>query len=301
MTKAAAVAACSIAFLLPVTTYAVNFDYPTLGLKLTGLPENAKSLGVHELLKEDQVEILFGGRTSALISRRDEPVPQGTIADKGYRDALLKQLGIHPKGGALPLVLIAGQPAWGTGYAERFGPLMTYQCAFYLVVGAHVYEISISTVGEAGPASASFDTAAKEVTSGLVFEPVQPPVEKPLAPGEMPEFLMGSSMDYYPDRERRLGEQGVVDVEFAIDGRGAAEDVKIRNHANRDFSNLALSMLRSGGFKIPQGWEQSGASKQSFTMEFRFGLDCPAKLPPSKLKLPPQQVITICSSSIPSP
>jgi TonB family protein len=286
----------AFSFLSPLAARATDVEYPSLGIKLTNLPNNAKGLGVQERLKEDQVQILFGGNTSALISRLDEPVPQGDIADKGYRDALLKQLGIHPRGGALPMVLIASQPAWGTGYAQHFGPLTAYRCAFYLVVGGHLYEIAVSAVGEGQPTQASFDTAAREVTSGLVFEPVQPLPEKPLAPGEMPRFLMGSAVeDYYPNRERRLGEQGVVDVEFSIDGQGVAQGVKVTNRANRNFSGVAVTMLKSGGFKIPRGWEQTGGPKRSFTMEIRFGLNCPTTFPPSNL--PDAQVITICGTT----
>lgn len=285
----------AFSFLSPLDARAMDVEYPPLGIKLTNLPDDAKSLGFQERLREDRVQILFRGDTSALISRLDEPVPQGDITDKGYRDALFKQFGIHPLGGALPAVLIAGQPAWGTGYAQHFGPLTAYQCEFYLVVGGHVYEIALSAVGPEQPAQANFDTAAREVTSGLVFETVQPLPEKPLAAGEMPKFLMGSAGgDYYPDRERRLAEQGVADVQFTIDGQGAAQDIKVTNHANRDFSEVAVSMLKSGGFKIPRGWEQSDGPEQSFTMEIRFGLNCPTTFAPSKV--PEAQVITICGT-----
>jgi hypothetical protein len=300
MQKTALIAACWLTFLLPASVQAVDFDYPALGAKLTNLPAGAKSLGLNELLNEDLVEIQFGGTTSARISRRDETVSQGNIADDGYRDALFKQLGIQPTGRALPVVLIAGRPAWGTGYVQVFGPLITYQCTFYLVLGGHLYQIAVFAGGKASAARKSFETAAKEITSGLVFEPVQPLPDKPLAAGEMPKFLPApATTAYYPDYERRIGEQGVVDVEFSIDGRGAAQDLKVTNEANRDFAKRAVGFVSSGGFKIPPGWQQSSASKQSFTMEFRFELHCPATLVPSKL--PPEQVITICGSSIPAP
>lgn len=305
MQKRAAIAVCWIAFLLPAQAPAMDLDYPALGLKLTHLPDGAKSSGVGERLMEDQVQILFAGNTSATISRLDEPVPQGNIADEKYRDALLKQLGIHLSGRALPVVLIGGQPAWGNGYTEQFGSITTYQCFFYLVVGAHFYEITIRAAGDKpDPTSASFDAAANDIISDLAFEPVQPLPEKPLAAGEMPKFLMGSSTDdYYPDRARALGEQGVVDVEFSIDGSGAAQGVKVTNHAYRDLSDAALSMLRASGFKIPQGWEQSGASKGFFTMEFRFELtpdgSCPPTQPPRR---PPiAEVLTTCSAAIRRP
>ena len=115
----------------------------------------------------------------------------------------------------------------------------------------------------------------------------------------MPKFLMGPTMDHYPDRERLLGEQGVVDLEFSVDSAGVAQGVKFTNHARSDFSTVAVSMLRAGRFKVPQGWGQSDASKQLFTMEFRFGLNCPANLPPSKV--PSSHVITICATAIRAP
>lgn len=299
--KKAAVAACGVGVLFfALAASAADLDYPSLGVKLTNLPGNARGGGVIELLRQDQVEILFGGMTSARVSRHDEPVPQGNIADKGYRDALFKQLGIHRIGGALPPVLIAGQPAWGIGSVQRFGAeAAEYQCVFYLVVGGHLYEIEIFAGGDPWRAKRNFHAAAEEVTSGLLFEPVRPLPEKPLAPGEMPRFLPESSMDPpYPEGEWAAGEQGVVDVEFRIDGRGVAQDVKVTNDAARDFSKVVVSTLRSGGFKIPPGWEQSAASKERFTMEFRFQLGCPATFPLPKA---PRQVVTICQGSARTP
>lgn len=101
--KKSAVVACWIAALVsPFAAHAMSLDYPALGVKLTNLPDSAKSFGFQELLREDVVGIQFDERTSAMIFRHDETVPQGNIADEGYRDALFKQLGIHPMGRALP-------------------------------------------------------------------------------------------------------------------------------------------------------------------------------------------------------
>ncbi len=168
---------------------------------------------------------------------------------------------------------------------------------FYLVVGEHLYEIAVSAIGEQWSARKRLNAAAKEVTSGLAFELVQPLPEKPLAPGEMPKFLMESlTTQYYPLAELSVGGQAAVAVEFSIDGRGTAQGVRVTNHPTPDFSKAAVSILRSGGFNIPETWEQSGASKQSFMMEFRFGLGvgCNTILPPSKL--PARQVVTICAT-----
>ena len=48
------------------------------------------------------------------------------------------------------------------------------------------------------------------------------------------------------------------------------------NSADADLIDSALSMLRSGGFRVPRTWEQSGGTKQTFKMVFRFQLSCPA-------------------------
>ena len=109
--KKSAVALClSRLVLWPLAVSALDVEYPTLGIKLPNLPDDSKSLGAHELVKEIRTQIMFGGASIARISRLDEPVPTGNFADDGYRDALLKKFDIHPKGGALRAVSIAGEP-----------------------------------------------------------------------------------------------------------------------------------------------------------------------------------------------
>lgn len=302
MQKTVIIMACWFAALSPLAARAADVDYPALGIKLTDLPEGAKALDVGETLQGYRARIEFGGEaTSAEISRFDKAVPEGNIAESSFRGAVFKQVGILEAHGSInKLVTIAGQPAWMTGSAQGFGPKeAAYQCYFYLVVGQHLYEIAVLAVGTKDSAESGFNAAVKTIASGLAFEPVERQPDKALAPGEMPLFLMGSQVGrLYSDRARRLGEQGIVLLEFNIDGGGVAQGVKVKDGANADLADTAKSLLKSGGFKVPQGWEQGGGSKQSFTMEFRYELRCPPDHPLPEV-VPDAQVETICGSTLP--
>lgn len=103
---------------------------------------------------------------------------------------------------------------------------------------------------------------------------------------------------FYPDRARRIGEADIVMLKFNIDGRGVIQGVTAGPDANADLAQAAESMLQNGRFKVPPGWEQSGGSKQSFTMEFRYYLRCPPDHPLPEV-VPDGQVETICGSTLP--
>jgi Gram-negative bacterial TonB protein C-terminal len=296
MLKTAAIVGCFLALLSSAAAPAMEMDYPALGVRLTELPADSKTLGDGDMWKGYRVRIAIDRNASIVISRFDQVVSQGNLADKGYRDALRNQLDIQPVSGSVrKLVTVAGQPAWLVGSAQRVGPMALYQCNYLLVVDHHLYEIAISAVGESKAATSSFETAAESVGS-VVFGPVQPRAEKPLAAGEMPPFLLGNgSNHFYPDSARRLGEQGAVELKFSIDGAGSAQGVQAAGDANADLVKSAESYLADGGFKVPQGWEQSGGPKQTFTMEFRFELSCPDAHPPPQV-VPEAQLVTICAS-----
>lgn len=108
----------------------------------------------------------------------------------------------------------------------------------------------------------------------------------------------GQAGPYYPERARRLGEGGIVMLKFNVGGDGTARGVTVAGDANADLAKTAVLMVRRGRFKVPQAWEQSAGPKQSFTMEFRFELSCPAAHPPPEL-VPEPQVMTLCGSTIP--
>ncbi|MBW4051746.1 MAG: hypothetical protein HIU85_09815 [Proteobacteria bacterium] len=298
MRKISVIVACWLTLLSSAAARAAEADFPALGVRLTDLPAEARSLGVGETLKAYDVEIQFGRIASARISRYDEALPSGDIGQKAYRDALFSRLGVHRANGTLHrLVAIAGHPAWAIAAAQRLGPIAVYDSSYYLIVRRHLYEITISAAGKAQPANSSFDSVSNAIASGIVFEPVQRPPEKPLAPGQMPRFLMGSqAAAFYPPRELRAERHGIVELTFNIDGDGAARDLKVAGDANQNFARVALSMLKDGGFKIPPGWLQSGGPKEKFTMEFRFELTCPAAHPLPKL-VPQAQLVTLCGSN----
>jgi TonB family protein len=291
----AVIAACSIGLLLPVAAWAADIDYPALGIKLTALPDGAKTVYVQERVKGYEAQTSFGPNTRIQIFRFDAPVSDGNIADPAYRNALLTQAGIQPgSGGTQMLATVAGRAAWVVGGSQQLAPgMVAYYCNYYVVVSQHLYWIDISAFGSPKQANSNFDAAATNIATRLVFETVQPQPEKALAPGEMPPFLMGSSSWRYPDRARRVGEQGIVKLEFAIGGDGTAQGVKVAsNDAGPDLAQVAISMLKDGGFKVPQGWQQSTSS---FTMEWHFKLSCPRTGGSSPEDLDPR-VITVCGS-----
>ena len=289
-------AVCWLALLSPVAVYALDADYPSLGVRVTNLPANAKNLGVSEQFKGYEAGISLGAGATIQIVRLDEPAPEGDMKDDAYRNALFKQFGIPAAGGSIHgLTSVSGHIAWVSGFAQRLGPMLAYHCNYYLVVGQHLDEITISAVDRAKTARASFDTAVQVIASDLIFEAVQRPPEKSLAPGEMPTFLLGDmATPYYSARARRLGTHGEVDLEFNINDAGKAQGAKAVNGADADLVDSALSMLRSGGFRVPKTWEQSGGTKQTFKMVFRFQLSCPADQQPPE----DPHVVRICASLV---
>jgi TonB family protein len=265
--------ALALTFLFPLTLYAKDVDIPELGIKLTQLPDDAGAAQVRERPAGYEARLQLGTDTFLAIYRQDDPVAPGNLSDPDYRNSLLAGLDASKKskskGG---IASVGGHDAWILTNAEQLGPLplVTYSLSSYLVVDEHLYRIGINALGAKRPPE--FDVAVKALSS-VSFEPVQRTVvPEHLGPGGIPRFVIGSDESFYPAEAISRGEQGVVDLEFSIDGRGHVQNLRQVYAAHRDLSTSATAFLENGVYRVPPDWEQSGSTQRRFTAEFQFKL-----------------------------
>jgi hypothetical protein len=99
-----------------------------------------------------------------------------------------------------------------------------------------------------------------------------------------------------PCRQR---EQGIVDLEFSIDGQGHVSEVKETFAVSRGLGDSAASQLRDGVFRVPPDWVQTGSDKLRFAIEYQFkllghGSHCPT--PEAAPRITGAKVVAICSA-----
>jgi Gram-negative bacterial TonB protein C-terminal len=164
------------------------------------------------------------------------------------------------------------------------------------VVDAHWYILQVSAYsGSQKPAD--FDTAVatlQNVRFGMV-KPTPQVVSDP-GDGSLPRARsVHDNESFYPPYAIRRGEEGDVDVEFRIDGRGQPRDINETYVAYRDFVASAERMVSGFRFEVPNDWEPRGADKQVFTIELQYSIRCAGHA----LAYPPRvfgsTVIAICA------
>jgi TonB family protein len=88
------------------------------------------------------------------------------------------------------------------------------------------------------------------------------------APIELPPYKGTLKDDYFPADARAHALQGRVLVEFNVDARGVPKDVVVtKAEPARDFDESARMLVKNLRFKVPAGWQQSGAAHR-----FRIGV-----------------------------
>jgi TonB family protein len=102
------------------------------------------------------------------------------------------------------------------------------------------------------------------------------------------------SRDYYPTAAKHRGDTGVVDLEFSIDGRGNARDVKQVYAATDELGASTRSLLKDVQFHVPPGWEDKGYQKLRFTIEAQYFLAPCGKEMPTRVS--DAQLVVICGS-----
>jgi hypothetical protein len=175
-----------------------------------------------------------------------------------------------------------------------------YTCVTYAIVDQHLYRfVADATGGDTRPPD--FDAvvrAMSELTFGAIDRSAAHSDTAPSGLLTMPAFHPPSNVDWYPPAAKRRGEQGIVGLEFSIDGKGHVQDVR-RNYGDAtDLATSAQGMLQSAVFRAGPGWEERGYEKLRFAIEFQFSIDepgrhCRGNSPP---RVPGAQVVAICGS-----
>jgi TonB family protein len=173
---------------------------------------------------------------------------------------------------------------------------VNYRCVTYTIVDQHLYRLVAYATGE--------DTippdyeAAVRVISELTFEPVDRSSLRTAGAAagllKMPHAQISSSVDFYPPSAKLRGVEGVVDLEYGIDGKGHVRDLRGTYSASQTLQDAAQALLRSTTFQVKPNWEADDYQKLRFTTEVQFWLGrCPRNFPARTVGA---EVITICDS-----
>lgn len=114
----------------------------------------------------------------------------------------------------------------------------------------------------------------------------------------MPKWQLRPNVDWYPPAAQRRGEQGVVDMEFGIDGTGHVRDVQQTFAVSDTLGKAARALLQSLTYRVNPSWEVKGYQTLRFNLEVQFlltGIDahCPGALPP---RVPAAEAVVVCGS-----
>jgi hypothetical protein len=290
----------------PVPSYHNKIEIPELGIHMTDLPDDVTTPQVIRRVDGYQANLRI--RTATLtIARLEDPVPAGTdVRDAAYRAiqqaAFDEDFGPKAHGEA---TAINGHAAWTTFSARRTGyngTVAFYTCVTYAIVDQHLYRFAANaTGGDTRPPD--FDAAVR-ATSELTFGAIdRSAAHNDTAPSgllTMPTFHPASNVDWYPPAAKRGGEQGIVGLEFSIDAKGHAQELRRTYGEASDLTTSAQAMLQSAVFRVGPRWEKSGYQKLRFEMEFQFSIDepgrgrrCSGYSPP---RVPGAEVVAICGS-----
>jgi hypothetical protein len=286
----------------PLVCAANDLVFPELGVKLSDLPTLTAGSAVFQRPTASEVITPIG---SAILSvrREDREVPSGSgLSDPTFRAALQsrfdKTLDTKAQGA---MTAVGGSPGWTLidAHKEARSPLALYTCITYVIADRHLYRFMVRAVA-ARTRPAEFDAVVKAI-SNVTFTSTSGPRDtvpgSSAAPGAMK--LPPSVGD--PGSGRIVGpkqhEQGVVNLEFSIDGQGHVQGAKLLYAEPRTDGVLGLVYLQNRLFGVPADWEESGSHNLRFTLEFQFpvaaaGVPCEGTASPPRI--PDTPVVRVC-------
>jgi hypothetical protein len=301
--KRGGIASILFTSLWPIAGYADGIDIPGLGVHIAEVPDGPHTLEVAHRI-DGYLATLRIGKAALIIARVDAPVVSGSdIREASFRTAQRAEFYEKPEPAAREqATVVSGHDAWTIVSARRAsGHLVNYRCVTYTVVDQHLYRLEAYATGQ--DAMPPEYEAAVHMMLELSFVPVDRSAlsDSGGAAGllEMPPVHhMRNNMDYYPAEAIRRGEEGVVGLEFSIDGSGHARDLLTNYYSSRMLVGAAQAALKSADFRVRPNWEANGYQKLSLTIEFQFGLEwpnrpCPNSLPP---RIPGAEVVSICTT-----
>jgi hypothetical protein len=291
----------TIACAWPVVIHAAEISLPELGIHLMNLPDGVEKPEVKRRI-DGYTATLHIGTATLEIDRLDDVVPSGSdIRNETFRASQEAGFPFPPPHVRGQATVIDGHNAWTSTSAVRSGApgaQIAYTSITYALVDAHLYRFRAK--GWGGDTPPPDFIAVVRAMSDLTFATVDSPAvaesESPSGLIKMPYFWP-SSKDYYPAAAKRRGDTGIVNLEFSIDGKGHARDVRPIYAATELLGASARSLLTDVQFHLPPDWENKGYQKLRFTFEVHYALwesghPC-AQLP---LRVPDAQLVVICGS-----
>jgi hypothetical protein len=304
----------------PLVGYGADLDIPEIGVYLARLPDGSTKSQLFESLDASSIGVRIGSVT-LFIQRLDDPVPAGaSVTEPAYLKALQENfgddLGAKADGQA---TTVSGRAAWTLYSAVRSPDLIfvppiqpvarfaSYTCVTYVIANEHAYRLRANATAPYDPHAPNVRppdfVAAVQAIFDITFQPVvgPPASADKLARVKHPRMIV-PPMDLYPAPARRLNEEGVVDVEYSIDGNGHARDVKQLYASSPHLGTHLPEYLKSAAFRVPTTWEQTGSQNERYTMEFQFALSPPQGCSATSLaapRIPEATVIAVCSSRLP--
>lgn len=259
-----------------VPANAADLESPDLGLLVRHLPD---SLGKPLILKR-----LHGWGASAQnaavvvdLYRQEEPLPPSLlVSDQQYQISLLASFETKgtPEERPLKAGKIDGQDALISVGAERVvtkHAVVHFYCHVYLLVDHHLVRMAVDSLQYSSgstPRPAEFDQAVRAIL-GATFEPVSHQSAVPggsvTPPKILPPHIVITSVPY-PEHALRVGDDGVVDVEFTIESNGRSNNFK---QTYTDLAGLGKDIplfLYDVLFWLPADWDAS----QTVSMEFQY-------------------------------
>jgi TonB family protein len=280
-------------------------DIPELGTKISLNSELSDSPKILRRV-DGYVARIAVGSAVLTISRLDEAVPYGsTLDDERYRASLRQTF--HDAAYANTREasgVIDGHRAWAIANAVSGPPGtgVSYSRTTYVIVDQHLYRLGIWAVGSGGR-PADFDSATT-ILSGISFVSIDvgalPAGLVPSGLIQMPQVAPPKRfISYYPDSARRSGLEGIVDIEYGIDHKGHAQELRVQFSDSRIFDSRAEDLIRDFQYQVPSNWEAKGYQNLRFDMEVQFWLVAPGGLCPRDRapRVLQADVATVCIGS----
>lgn len=287
----------------PLVSNASGVVYPELGVKLSDLPTATAGSEVFQRPAASEVVTPLGSSTILSVRREDKEVPPGSsLSDPTFRAALQsrfdKTLDATAQG---TMTAVGGNPGWTLidAHKDAHSPFALYTCTTYVIVDQHLYRFMVRAAG-ARTRPAEFDAVVKAI-SNVTFTSPSGPGDAVPASGAAPRAMklppsvgdLGSGMIV----GLKQHEQGVVDLEFSIDGQGHVQGTKLLYAEPRNDGLLGMMYLQNRLFGVPADWDESGLRNLRFTLEFQFpvaGAGMPCADTASPPRIPDTPVVRVC-------